>query len=126
MRTTYNSESKDFWKKAYLSQQGNGYYVGQQFQRGTGIGSFFKGLFRSIFPIFKSVGKEAAKQALTAGVGVASDYLSGADVKQSLRKRGRQAVGNTLENSGTYIKEQGGEGIGNRNKLRADIFGNYG
>ncbi len=127
MRTNYNSESKDFWKKAYLSQGGNVYYSGQAFQRGTGIGSFFRGLFRSIFPIVKSVGKEAAKQALTAGVGVANDYMSGTNVKQSLKKRGRQALGNTMEFSGKSIKGQTGEGIGNRKKLHCDIFNtNYG
>lgn len=126
MRQNYNQESVDFWKKAYISQQGNGYYAGQPFQRGTGIGSFFKGLFRSIFPIVKSVGKEAAKQALTAGVGVANDYLAGDNVRSSVKRRGKQAIGNTLEASGKLIKGQKGEGIGNRKYLTHDIFKKHG
>ncbi len=122
MRTNYSTESKDFWKNAYLSQHGSGYYSEQPFERGTGIGSFFRGLFRSIFPVVKSMGKEAAKQALTAGVGIANDYLTGSNVKQSIKRRGKQAVGNTLEASGKYIKGQSGDGIGNRKNLPKDIF----
>lgn len=123
MRQNYNQESVDFWKKAYVSHQtGSGYYAGQPYQRGAGIGSFFRGLFRSIFPIVKSVGKEAAKQAVTAGVGLANDYLAGDNIKTSIKRRGKQALGNTLETTGKLIKDQQGEGIGTRKRLTRDIF----
>ncbi len=113
MRTVYYPESRDFWTKHYLAQGQHGYglaaFSGVPFQRGTGIGSFFKGLFRSIFPLAKSIGKVAAKQALSSGTSIASDYLAGKDLKQSVKRRAREAVGDTLAKSAKIIS-QGGQG----------------
>ena len=70
MRTYYQPESSEFWIHFLADQQyGAGYplFIGSQYQRGAGIGSFFRGIFRAVAPVLKSVGKTVGKEALRAG-----------------------------------------------------------
>ena len=82
----------------YYNQQGSGdmsYFGGPTYQRGHGLGGLFGRLFRAAVPIFrgtvapalKKVGKKVAKEALTTGVGMASDLLDGQSIEQSLHNR---------------------------------------
>ena len=72
------------------------FHRGVNTQRGRGFGSLFSGLFRSIFPLAKSVGKRVlqsqfvknlSSQAIDAGKdmvkNIASDVLSGKKFKES-------------------------------------------
>jgi hypothetical protein len=61
----------DRYTRYYVNQSGGGeigpvYRASIRVQRGNGIGSFFKGLFRFVKPLLhsgaKAVGKEALKQ----------------------------------------------------------------
>ena len=82
----------------YYHQQGGGdmtYFSGPTYQRGHGLGGLFGRLFRAAVPIFrgtvapalKKVGKKVAKEALTTGVGMATDLLDGQSIEESLQNR---------------------------------------
>ena len=64
-------------------------------QRGYGIGSFLKGLFRSAVPLFKEGARTVGKTALNSGVNIARDLLAGQDLKSAVQSRAREA-GNEL------------------------------
>lgn len=77
-------------------------------QRGGGIGSFFKGIFRAAVPLLvrggKAVGKTVAKEALNAGVGILGDMATGRmPIKDSFREHARQ--------SGKNLKRKAEEGL---------------
>ena len=123
MRSYYEPESVEFWLNALVEQQyGDGYpsFVGMPYQRGMGIGSFFRGLFRAVAPIVRSVGKTAGREALRAGAGILTDTLQGRDIKDSLNEHGRKAIGNTLKETGDIIQRrpQVGRGLGTRKGLK--------
>jgi len=58
----YNPNDFDVWLSYYGNQAlqtrfGMEGYRGTPYQRGAGLGSFFKALFRMAVPVIKSVGK---------------------------------------------------------------------
>ena len=123
MRTYYHPESTDFWLHLLVDQQyGSGYphFVGTPYQRGGGIGSFFRGLFRAVAPIMKSVGKTVGKEALRAGANILADTAQGRNVGESLKEHGRTALGSALREAGNIVQKGGqvGRGIGTRKRLK--------
>ena len=80
-------ESRDLYERYYDRQQkGKGefpVYVGRYMQRGHGIGSVFRSMFRRILPALKFV----APHVLKAGVNVIEDVTSGKTLKESAIKR---------------------------------------
>jgi len=69
-------------------QHGSG-FVGLPYQRGAGLGSLFRGLFRAILPVAKSGGKSVGRQALQTGTEIASDVLAGKSLKDAAEERGK-------------------------------------
>ena len=71
-------------------------YSGGIYQKGYGIGSIFRGLFRAALPITKQQGKAIAKnvgrKAIKTGVRLASDALRGRDMTESVKMRLGQAL----------------------------------
>lgn len=79
-------------------------YVGSPNQRGHGIGSFLGGLFRRIIPLLKQGARTVGKEALRAGVNVASDVLdSGMHPREAFKTR--------LRESGQNLKRKAEEKI---------------
>lgn len=79
-------------------------YVGSPNQRGHGIGSFLGGLFRRIIPLLKQGARTVGKEALRAGVNVASDVLdSGVHPREAFKTR--------LRESGQNLKRKAQEKI---------------
>ena len=94
-------------------RRGGAYYAGRRFQRGSGL---LSSLFRYALPAVKSIGRRVAgaatkkavrrlgqralrgavRQGRKAAVRVANDALAGRSVKQSLKKRSSQLVGDLL------------------------------
>ena len=70
-----------------------------RFQRGYGLGSIFKGLFRLAMPHLQQDAKVLGKKALQMGVQVAQDVLAGENVKTATKKRAKQALGLPSQNS---------------------------
>ncbi len=106
-----------FWRTYYLQQaQQTGHgaaFAGMPYQRGGGLGSIFRGLFRAILPVAKSVGRAVGKQALRTGAAVASDMADGANFKESIKKHGREGVKSFMK-----TVTQGGGKLGQAPKKR--------
>ena len=66
-------------------------FLGSRYQRGYGLGSIFKGLFRWAVPCLKQGAKALGKKALKTGVNVVQDVLEGENVQAAVTKRGKQA-----------------------------------
>ena len=79
-------------------------YIGSHNQHGHGIGSFLGGLFRRVLPWLQRGARAVGKEAVRAGMNVASDVLSkDMNFKDSLRTRARE--------SGKNLKRKAGETI---------------
>ena len=114
MRVTYFPESTQVWEQNLLQRGGSlPVYSGIPYQRGNGIGSFFRGIFRAIWPTVKRLGIAAGREAIQAGSEATRDYMSeGTDFKTALKRRGKQAVGRTLTKLGDQLQK--GSGFGKR------------
>ena len=67
-------------------------FHGARSQRGYGLGSIFKGLFRWATPHLKQGVKALGKKALQTGVNVAQDMLAGENLTTATSKRVKQAL----------------------------------
>jgi hypothetical protein len=76
VRCEYHPQQVEFWTDYYQQQQtGHGLpiFVGMPHQRGAGIGSFFRNLFRMAVPVLKRAAKAVGKQAVATGASVLAD-----------------------------------------------------
>jgi len=78
-------------KVAVHRGRGIPYFAGPVHQRGHGIGSLFRGLFRFAMPFIKQGAKAVGRQALQTGIQVAGDVLENRPVKESVKARMREA-----------------------------------
>ena len=89
----------------FYQQKGNG-FDGMPYQRGYGLGSVLGGLFRSVLPMAKSALKSVGKEALRTGVGIASDVLSGQDLKTAAETRAKHAGRVLLDKAQEKLEQQ--------------------
>ena len=82
MRVAYIPINDRVWAQHFVKQAGGG-FVGIPYQRGGGLGSIFRSIFRAILPIAKSAGRVVGKQALRTGSELASDLIAGKNLKAS-------------------------------------------
>lgn len=74
-------------------------YVGSPYQRGSGIGSWLGGLFRTILPYFGGAARAVGKEALNAGLNIVGDVVTNkVPFKASLENR--------LSESGINLKRK--------------------
>jgi len=126
MKQVYIPNNEHFWVEYYLAQaEQTGYgmpgFTGIPYQRGTGLGSFFKNLFRAILPIGKSAVKALGREALAAGANIASDVLGGKDLGDAANQHVREAAANTLRKGARTLQQ--GRGVGKRNATSKSIKG---
>ena len=101
----------EFYKNYYRnqSQQKGGHlaaFHGGLTQRGHGLGSIFRGLYRWAIPHIHSGMKAVGQRALTEGLGVAQDVMNGERMSDSVKKRGKKAIDSLT----TQNAAQSGEG----------------
>ena len=93
-------------------------FAAQDFNvQGYGIGSFLKGLFRSAVPFIKDGAKSIGKTALSTGLNIANDIMSGQDIKSSARTRAleaRNSLKNKVISTAMGALGQSGKGIKRR------------
>ena len=80
----------------YVNQAGRGlpHFAGAAYQRGHGLGTMISGFLRSTMPLLpEQFMKTLKRKALTAGLGVASDVMSGKKLKTSIKERAQQSIG---------------------------------
>ena len=82
-------------------------FHGARFQRGYGLGSIFRGLFRWAMPHLQQGAKVIGKKALQTGVNLVQDVLDGDNIKTVVHKRTKQALGLPSQNS---LQGQSGAG----------------
>lgn len=91
----------------YHTQTGSGrikVFVGRPGQRGSGVGSFLGGLFRSVLPLLKSGAKFVGKEAARTGIKVLSDIAT-------LRMPFKESVKTRLKESTDNLKRAADEKI---------------
>lgn len=118
MRQQFNPDNFNAWLDYYtdqVSQVGYGSVVGfkgMPYQRGAGLGSFFRSLFRMAVPLFKSAAKTVGKQALASGAHVVADLAHGRPIIQSLEDHGREGASNLFKQAEEALQK--GRGLGRR------------
>jgi hypothetical protein len=115
MHVQFNPEDYDTWLSYYGNQAfqtgfGIQGYRGIAYQRGAGLGSFFKSLFRMAVPVIKSIGRKAGKQALYAGADLLTDVAQGKPVIESAKKQLKATTAKVLRDVEGVLQE--GEGLG--------------
>lgn len=118
MHIQYNPENYNLWLQYYgtqASQTGYGIegFHGVPYQRGAGLGSFFRSIFRMAVPILKSVGKQVGRHALTAGSNIATDIVKGRPLFESSREHIGAEAHKILDEA---LHTQTGLGLGIRPK----------
>ena len=106
MRVIYVPGNEKMWSQYYgdqATQYGGGFRAALPYQRGAGLGSFFRGIFRAILPVAKSVGKTVGRQALSTGVQIADDIVSGKTADEAFKTRGRQAASNLVKKAARKV-----------------------
>lgn len=129
-----NYDDPSLWFAYYQDQalqSGHGLtgFYGSPYQRGAGLGSFFKSLFSMAVPVIKraagSMAKTVGKQALTTIGNVAADVSAGKNFKEAVVSRGKEAVSNVFSGAMTdAIHGQTGGGLGvrpNRSTVKLPI-----
>jgi len=115
-----NYDNPGFWLAYYRQQAvqgGHGLsgFHGSPYQRGAGLGSFFRSLFSMAVPVLKrvagSTAKTVGKQALSAIGNVPADVSSGKNFKEALVRRGKEAASNVLHEGATNLMPQSGSGL---------------
>lgn len=126
MRVVYIPEDTNFWSHSLHEDQYGGNlaaFIGHPYQRGAGIGSFFRSLFRMAVPVLKNVAKTVGKQALVTAMNVAGDALQTGEVLPALEKHGKEGLANVLDKvkekviAGT-LGQQGSGYLGKRKRQR--------
>ena len=83
----------------YCNQAGGSlpHFEGTRHQRGHGVGSTISGAVNSAMPLIKpmlnKVVKALKRKALTAGMGVVTDVMTGKNIKTAMLDRTREGLG---------------------------------
>jgi hypothetical protein len=129
MHHKFNPEDYNVWLQYYAAQAAQTGYGMEGFrgilhQRGAGLGSFFRSLFRMAVPILKTTGRQIGKHALSAGANILSDVAQGRPLFESARQHTKEEASHLFKDVGESL--QSGEGLGSRpksiNKDTADSF----
>lgn len=132
MRKEYIPDDLQLWLDYYQNQAnqvGYGGFRGTPYQRGAGLGSFFRSLFRMAIPVIKGAAKHIGKQALTSGSHVVADLVEGRPVLESLKQHGRAGTAALIRKADQAMNQQTGSGLGHRlnsqkpiKATREDVF----
>lgn len=130
MHVFYNPENED-WLAYFERQSGEGVFRGLMYQRGAGIGSIFRSMFRYLLPIAKTIGREVGLEGLATGSRILGEVAGGKDVKGAVVDESREGLRKLLNRASTRMNErQTGSGrrnkvVGRRVALHRDSLGTY-
>jgi hypothetical protein len=117
------SVTMDRYTGYYVNQSGGGGEIGPVYrasfrmQRGNGIGSFFRGLFRFVKPLLYSGTKAVGKEALKTGSNVITDNLN-KETEQPVGNIFKNRFGETKDNLEQKIKNMTRSGLGLKRKRK--------
>jgi hypothetical protein len=92
------------------SSAGYPVFTGLAYQRGAGIGSIFRSLFRFLLPIGRQAGAAIGRQGLETGSRVLSGLLDGKALKETVVNEGRTGLKNLLDKAADNLGKQKGSG----------------
>lgn len=91
------------------------FYRGADYQRGHGVGSFLRGLFRTAYPILRSAAAVVGREAARAGSQVMLDTLAHhKPLRSSLRDQWEASSGALAQKAHKSIRSMVGRGIKRR------------
>ena len=132
------------YEQYFLSQAGSGIghvYAGAPHQRGFGIGTWFRGVLRAVYPLLRSAGSSLLGEVGRAGSNVLSDVLAGQarfgesfkqhmetagdNVRSSLARTSEKLAGNGIKRKrlGQAAQSQRGRRAVKKLRTYSDIFG---
>ena len=135
----FDPETAIDWDRYFLEQVGQSghgnFFQGQLYQRGSGIGNIFRGIFKLLLPVAKRVGRTVGKQALSTGSRIAGDLIEGVPLNSAIKTHGAtgiRAVGQKLGSqmlarhtpkrrkatTSKKTKVQKGRGLGSRKRKK--------
>jgi len=97
-----------FASQAKQSGHGMPMFHGIPYQRGGSIGSIFRGLMKMLLPLAGAATRTVGKEAIHAGLNLASDALAGKNIKQSVKRRAKKAGNRLLKQAKVTVKQAGG------------------
>ena len=106
----------------YVNQSGGGGEVGPVYrasfrvQRGNGLGSFFRGLFRFVKPLYSGA-KAVGKEALKTGSNIITDMLN-KEPEQPVRNIFKDRFIEAKDNLEKKLKKRTGAGLGLKKNAR--------
>ena len=104
----YHPEGIEFWSSFLQTGNGMPAFVGVPYQRGRGLGSLFRRLFRFAMPLLKSAAKAVGKEALHTTANIATDLAKGVtNPTEVLKSRGREAASNLASRLVQHINTGG-------------------
>lgn len=111
MKVPYVCCTKSF-EEHYVGQTGGGlpHYQGVSFQKGYGLGGFFRRMFRAAFPFLLKSSRTIGKEALRAGSRVASDVLTGQNFREAFRTRVKESGRNLTQTAVDKVQSMVGKG----------------
>jgi hypothetical protein len=86
-------------------------FSGMSYQRGAGVGSLFRSLYRFLLPLGKQAGAAIGRQGIESSARVLSSVLDGKELKHSLADEGKAGLKNLLDKASQNLsKQQEGSG----------------
>lgn len=85
-------------------------FIGNQYQKGYGLGNVLGGLFKGLIPIVKSgvkgVLKTAGRELAKGGLNVASNVLMGQNVKTAMKQEASKRLKSLKRKANVYAQDQ--------------------
>ena len=102
-----NGNGKMYFEGFPVYQRGLGYNHFSR-QRGAGVGSIFKGLWRFLLPMAKSVGKTVGNESLSIGNRVLNDLSKGETLKSSVINETSEGLKNLIDKAKSNLQQGSG------------------
>ena len=96
MHVVFNPDMVD-WNVHLVQTGGGAYFVGVPYQRGAGIGSVFRSIFRFLMPMIKSAGKELGREGLATSARVLGNLAQGQDLRSSVVNETSEGLKNLID-----------------------------
>jgi hypothetical protein len=100
-------------------------FSGMPYQRGAGIGSVFRSIYRFLLPLGRQAAGAVGRQGMESGAKVLTSVLDGKELKQSLEDEGRSGLKSLLDKASQNLKQQGSGNFDFR-RYRKNASANHG
>ena len=103
-----------YFEGAPTFQRGYGYFLGVPRQKGAGVGSVLRNLWRYLRPMVSAaqpyaanVAAEIGKEGLQRGAKILEEVAKGTDVKDALMAEGKEGVRSLVDKASSALQQKG-------------------